>query len=567
MRALRHRLIAIFALVIAAMATPAHAGSECAATLYTGGTIITMRGESPETVEAVAVCGGRIIATGTRNETAAAAGEDATVIDLAGRTMLPGFIDAHGHVSGQGQVAVMAGLAAPPLGTVDSIAALQAALGAYIADNGLPPGAPVIGFGYDDSQLAENRHPTRHDLDAVAANRPILITHTSGHLAVMNTAMLALAGIKADTPDPDGGIIRREADGRTPDGVLEESAFFRAAALLQPSDMDRAVDAVVRGERIYAGYGVTTAQDGRVTPEAWPALAEAARRGVLMLDTVVLIAGERQWDAATEAMVGQPYRDRLRIAGMKLSLDGSPQGRTAWLADPVPVPPPGKDSDYHGYPAYTPELLDMLMAKAAANGWQVFAHVNGDAAAQALIDGVRSHGLAGRRTIAIHNQVVTPEQLAEQAELDIQPSFFVSHTYFWGDWHREVALGPKRADFISPLASGLAAGLTPSIHNDSPVTPPDMMRLIWSAVNRRTQSGDILGPAERVSPYAALKMITANAAWQIHEEGDKGTIETGKRADLVVLDTNPLTDDPVHLHEIGIVATIKDGVIIHGSLE
>ena len=158
------------------------------------------------------------------------------------------------------------------------------------------------------------------------------------------------------------------------------------------------------------------------------------------------------------------------------------------------------------------------------------------------------------------------EQLEDMKKLDIQPSFFANHTWYWGDWHREVALGPKRADFISPQATAWEIGLRPTAHNDSPVVPPDMMRLIWSSVNRRTQSGDILGPLERIPAYRALQQVTINAAWQIHEEADKGSLVAGKRADLVVLDANPLTIAPDQLNTIRVVATIKDGQTIHGTI-
>jgi predicted amidohydrolase YtcJ len=157
--------------------------------------------------------------------------------------------------------------------------------------------------------------------------------------------------------------------------------------------------------------------------------------------------------------------------------------------------------------------------------------------------------------------------MEEMKALDIQPSFFANHTFYWGDWHRDVALGAKRADFISPQASAWALGLRPTAHNDSPVVPPDILRLIWSSVNRRTQSGDILGPMERISVYRALQQVTINAAWQIGEDGEKGSIETGKRADLVLLDQNPLTVDPAELYNIHVVATVKDGKAIFGSFD
>jgi predicted amidohydrolase YtcJ len=547
-----------------ASTSPAAApGKPSITTLWSGGTILTMAGAQPEIVEALAVRDGRLLAVGTLTDVRRAVGKTAQSVDLKGRTLLPGFIDSHGHVSSVGQVAALAALAPPPVGKVNSITALQDALRHYQP----PPGMPfIIGSGYDDSQLAEHRHPTRQELDAVSIDKPILIVHASGHFGAMNTAMLKLASITAETPNPPGGIIRREADGKTPDGVLEETAFFSVAVKLLPPTLEGGVAALVAGEKIYASYGITTAQEGRVMPESWPALAEAAKRGALPIDTVALVSFERDWPEAVRSRIGMGYEGRLRIAGVKLTIDGSPQGRTAWLHDPVPVPPPGKPADYHGYPAIDLSLFDTKLAEAGKNHWQVFVHVNGDEAMQALIDGVEKNGLADQRTIAIHSQVVQAKQLADMKRLDIQPSFFANHTYYWGDWHREVALGPKRADFISPQASAWTAGLRPTAHNDSPVVPPDILRLVWSSVNRRTLSGDILGPMERVSTYRALQQVTLNAAWQIHEDADKGSLVAGKRADLVVLDANPLTVDPAQLHAIRVVATIKDGNVIYGSL-
>lgn len=537
------------------------------ATIYSGGPVVTMAGDTPETVEAIAVRDGRIVAVGTSAAVAKAAGRNARRVDLKGRALLPGFIDAHGHVGFVGQNAGMVQLQPPPVGGVDSIARLQQAFRDWGATRKLPESVPFVGNGFDDSQLADKRFPTRHDLDAVSATRPLLAIHVSGHLAVLNSAMLEIVGIGPETNDPPGGVIRREADGKTPNGVVEEAALFGPLKILTPAGPDAGVAALVAGERIYAANGITTAQDGRVMPESWSALAEAARRGVLLLDTVALVSFEREWPAEVRAKIGKGYEGRLRIGGIKLTLDGSPQGRTAWLHDPVPVPPEGKGADYRGYPAIDLALFNAKLADAARNRWPVFVHVNGDEAAQALIDGVRANGLAGAKTIAIHSQVVTPAQLGEMKALDIQPSFFANHTWYWGDWHRDVALGPKRADFISPQASAWALGLRPTAHNDAPVVEPDMMRLVWSSVNRRTQSGDILGPLERIPVYRALQQVTINAAWQIGEDADKGSLAPGKRADLVVLDTDPLTADPAKLFRIKVVATIKDGQTIHGSLD
>lgn len=549
-------------ILLAFGATAAHAAPAERTTVWSGGPIITMAGDTAESAEAIAVRDGKIIAVGSLASVRKAAGKKAVSVDLKGRTLLPGFIDAHGHVGSVGQMASLAALSPPPVGKVDSIATLQEALRAYTPPTGMPY---IIGNGYDDSQLAERRHPTRHDLDAVYPDKPTLVIHASGHFAVMNSAMLKLAGISADTPDPTGGVIRREADGKTPNGVLEETAFFGPAMRILPPSLEGGVAALVAGLKIYAANGITTAQDGRVMPESWASLAAASKRGVLPIDTVALVSFERDWPADVRARIGKPYEGRMRIGGVKLTIDGSPQGRTAWLHDPVTVPPEGKDASYSGYPAIDLNLFNSKLADAATNNWQVFVHVNGDEAMQALIDGVWKNGLTGKRTIAIHSQVVRRDQLEDMKKIDIQPSFFANHTWYWGDWHREVALGPKRADFISPQATAWDIGLRPTAHNDSPVVPPDMMRLIWSSVNRRTQSGDILGPLERIPVYRALQQVTINAAWQIHEDADKGSLAPGKRADLVVLDANPLTIAPDKLNTIRVVATIKDGRTIYGT--
>lgn len=549
-------------ILLAFGATAAHAAPAERATVWSGGPIITMAGDTAESAEAIAVRDGKIIAVGSLASVRKAAGKKAISVDLKGRTLLPGFIDAHGHVGSVGQMASLAALSPSPVGKVDSIAALQEALRAYTPPTGMPF---IIGNGYDDSQLAERRHPTRHDLDAVYPDKPTLVIHASGHFAVMNSAMLKLAGISADTPNPAGGVIRREADGKTPNGVLEETAFFVPAMRILPPSLEGGVAALVTGLKIYAANGITTAQDGRVMPESWASLAAASKRGVLPIDTVALVSFERDWPADVRAKIGKPYEGRMRIGGIKLTIDGSPQGRTAWLHDPVTVPPEGKDASYRGYPAIDLNLFNAKLADAATNNWQVFVHVNGDEAMQALIDGVWKNGLSGKRTVAIHSQVVRRDQLEDMKKLDIQPSFFANHTWYWGDWHRDVALGPKRADFISPQATAWDIGLRPTAHNDSPVVPPDMMRLIWSSVNRRTQSGDILGPLERIPVYRALQQVTINAAWQIHEDADKGSLAPGKRADLVVLDANPLTIAPDKLNTIRVVATIKDGRTIYGT--
>ncbi|MBI1178966.1 MAG: amidohydrolase family protein [Alphaproteobacteria bacterium] len=539
---------------------PAAADAPRADTIYEGGPIVTMD-PNTEGAEAVAVAGGRILAVGAAADVERLAGPATRRVDLHGRTLLPGLIDAHGHITMLAAVARYADLQPPPAGHVSSVADVQQALAAQ-RDRTAAEGGWIVGFGYDDSLLAEQRHPTRHDLDAVSADRPVLILHVSGHLAAANSRALELMGIGPDTPDPEGGVIRREADGRQPDGVLEEHAMFLAVSKLpRPDEAQRLAD-LDEAQRVYAGYGITTAQDGATQAADLALLRDAAAQRRLIIDVVAYPT----W--LNDGLIGdaastRTYDHRLRVGGVKLVLDGSPQGKTAWLSQPYYKPPPGKDADYRGYPALSDAEVNRRVLDYYGRGWQVLAHCNGDAAAQQFIDAVAAAEAAypGRdqRPVMIHAQTVRDDQLDRMAKLGMIPSFFVTHTFYWGDWHRESVLGPARAYRISPARSAADRGIRFTIHNDAPIVPPDIMRLMWSAVNRRSRSGDIIGPLQRVSARRALQSVTIDAARQYFEENEKGSITPGKGADLVILDRNPLTVPPETIKDIRVMETVKDG--------
>ncbi len=534
-------------------------------TIFINGNVVPMTTPNAR-AEALAVERGRIVAIGSRSEVERFKGRHTQIVDLRGRSLLPGFIDAHGHITGVAQGADMAALEPPPVGTVTDIASLQSALRALILKSS---DGWVIGSGYDDAQLKEGRHPTRQELDAVASDRPILVFHVSGHLAAMNTKALDVTGMFHAEKDPPGGVIRREADGKTASGVVEENAMLAALAHLPQPTLDVQIERLTKAQQIYARNGLTTAQDGATMPQGWALLQEAAKRGTLFIDVHALPLIMMKWPDLESIPFNGPYIGHLRAAGVKIVADGSPQGRTAWLNQAYYHPPEGREANYSGYRQIPDDVFRATLQKAATHGWQVYVHVNGDAAVQQLIDGVRAvdalPGLTMHRTIAIHAQTARLDQLKDMKALDIEPSFFASHTFYWGDWYREVTLGPARADRISPQRDAIDLGLRPTIHNDAPVVPPDMIRLIWSAVTRRTRSNDILGPGERVTPFEALEEVTRNAAYEIHEEAVKGTLEPGKLADLVVLDGDPLSLPRERLLDLHVVATIKEGKVIFGT--
>lgn len=564
------RVIITAAVVVGlASCTRALSPEQTANVIYTGGDIITINDSQP-TAEALAVKDGKIIAVGSKADVLKHKASATKMVDLRGKTLLPGFIDAHGHVFNAGLQALAANLLARPDGKVNDIVTLQQMLSNWaekhperIARTGW-----IIGFGYDNSQLKEQHHPTRDDLNAVSTTVPVLAIHQSGHLAVINSKGLEVAGITAATKDPAGGVIRRREGGSEPDGVLEEMAFFELVfKVLGTLGTDDNKALLKAGLDLYARYGFTTAQEGRATPEAIATEATVAREGGLNMDVVAYADIQGAADTIKPPWHAKTYTQHFRIGGAKLNLDGSPQGKTAWLTKPYHVPPAGQSADYLGYPAVPDNTAVALVDKAFSNGWQILAHCNGDAAADQFIMAIRvateKHGNADRRPVMIHAQTVREDQLDEMAKLGIIPSFFGMHTYYWGDWHRDSVLGPERAERISPAASALKRGMIYTQHHDAPVALPSSIMILASQVNRTTRSGQVLGPEQRVSVMDALKSITINAAYQYFEEMTKGSLEPGKLADFVILDKNPQKIEPMDIYNIQVVETIKEGKSIY----
>ncbi|MEM1412641.1 MAG: amidohydrolase family protein, partial [Pseudomonadota bacterium] len=302
---------------------------ELADTLYSGGPIITVNDAQPS-AEAVAVKDGRILAVGSLEDLAVHRGVETQDFDLASRALLPGFVDSHGHVVFGGLQALSANMLAPPDGSVTDIPSLQATLSEWAANNtqAVERVKMIIGFGYDNAQLAELRHPTRTDLDAVSTELPVVIIHQSGHLGVGNSKALELAGINADSVPPPGGVIQRDEDGE-PNGVLEEYAFFQLLIPLLGGLGDEGMAEFARaGSRLWAEFGYTTGQDGRSSGEIVDVLKKVGAEGDLPIDIVAFPDVLESQDYIADN-VSQDYTDRVRVGGCKLTIDGSPQGFTA----------------------------------------------------------------------------------------------------------------------------------------------------------------------------------------------------------------------------------------------
>ncbi len=556
-------LLILFSCLIGAPSS----AQEIADRIWLGGPIYTMN-DAAMSVDAVAEKDGRILAAGPSDTVMAHRGEDTDVIDLNGQAMVPGFIDSHGHVVMGGVQALSANLLAPPDGTVRDIASLVAQLSEWTEANRSTVEAVglIVGFGYDPAQLAEQRHPTRQDLDQVSIEFPVYIVHQSGHIGATNSKGLEFLGLNAESEDVPGGVIRRGPNG-DPDGVLEGNIHFSSLGKLFGALGEEGFLELGRaGTKLWASYGYTTAQEGRAVPQVVGVLNKLAELNELDIDVAVYpdVMVDRDFVAANQS---REYSNRVRIAGGKITIDGSPQGFTALrdrpYYDPVGEYPPG----YTGIAYETMDTLLDMVDWAFANDVQLISHANGEAASDRLIAAIEAatkiHGKADRRPVLIHGQFLREDQVDSYQRLGVFPSLFPMHTFYWGDWHRDHTVGPARADNISPTGWMVQRGMKFGSHHDAPVAFPDSMRVLDATVTRRSRSGDIIGPAQRVDVITALKSMTIWPAYQHFEEDEKGSIEVGKLADLVILTGDPLSIDPEDLETLRVVETIKEGKTVY----
>lgn len=518
---------------------------------------------------AVAVKDGRIIALtdDTSKYPENWVGQNTQISDLNGLTLMPGFVQTHAHFNLIVLKKMTVNLAPPPDGGVANLTTLKNALTA--ASKQIPAGYPIMGIGYDDTVMEEKRHPTRADLDAVSTEHPIIIMHISFHLAVMNSKALEMAGIDADTPDPEGGHIQREPNSNRPNGVLEEAAMNVIGKMLpqpSPQQVFKTYDVVVQ-DLLALGYTTIVDHASDIAMEKGFEAYFASR------DVPVDMIAYRRVLADTEPLATQMANmtrkdiNGFKLGGIKILLDGSIQGYTGHLSQPYHVPPAGKDVSYRGYPHLPPEKFNNMLMQAYADDIPLLVHTNGDAAIDVLLDGLEKANTAypdnSLRPVSIHAQTMRQDQLDRAKGLSLIPSFFVDHVYFWGDRHRDIFLGPDRAAQISPAGSAEDRQLIYTIHDDAPVVSADPFRTLWVAVARLTSSGEKLGADEAITRQQALKALTVNSAYQHYIETEKGSIDIGKKADMIILDGNPLTLPEAELRHIKVLETVKDGETVY----
>ncbi|MCH1580496.1 MAG: amidohydrolase family protein [Luminiphilus sp.] len=536
--------------------------------LYVNGVVITM--DASNTVaEAVLVRAGQIEAVGSSEDLVSRIDDDTVVVDLRGRALMPGFIDAHGHFPGSGQTVFSVDLNSPPIGRVTDMEGLLGSLSAFAKQR---RDGWVVGHGYDDTLLAEKRHPTRDDLDRISTSRPVAIVHVSGHLAVVNTVGLDILGIDESTPDPLGGVIVRDplsADGRRPNGVLEETAARAVWEYTLDLGVMDGVRMTTQAAAEYLSVGVTTASAGGMPTAVAKLLGLLSRLNQFPQRVALFPLFEEVGEAllSEELTLDAFAAGKVSVPRVKIIADGSIQGYTGYLSEPYYAPFKG-DPLYRGYPSVPREELLRQVSGLYERRIQVAIHCNGDASIDDGLDAIeaamKAHPWPDARPLIIHAQMTRLDQIERMAALGVTPSFFSAHTYYWGDRHAAIFMGPGRAANMSPARWALEAGVRFSSHLDTPVTPMLPLQAVWSQISRESTAGVVIGPEQRIDRTSALRAVTIDAAWQVFMDDKIGSIEPGKRADLVVLSDNPLTAGDVR--SIKVDRTVIDGATVYSRL-
>ena len=512
-------------------------------TLYFGGPIVTL--EEPQYAQALVERGGRIAYVGNREEAERLAGPGARRVDLEGRALLPAFVDPHSHLLACAYARLQV-----PLGECAGWGEIADRLSRHVQERGIQPGEWVKGTGYDQNALAEGAAPDRFCLDRACPHNPVVIQHASGHAGVFNTLALERLGAL----DGDCGL-ERDGQGELT-GRGEENSFLDLLGRIPMDGLEDVLRAFQGAQEEYASHGITTAQEGLLQPVMAPVYQEILRRGLLYLDVNAYVPPadyDRLRGQFAQGVSASP--GTFQVAGMKIFLDGSPQGGTAWVREP-----------YAGGGCGTSTMTDgqVLSAfrQALDRDAQLLAHCNGDRAAEQyltlLAQAEREAGKKLSRPVMIHAQLLGLDQLERVKALGVIPSFFVAHVYHWGEIHVKN-FGLDRAGRISPAGSALAQGIPFTFHQDSPVIPPDMLETIWCACVRRTKAGRVLGAEERIPVEAALRAVTQKAAHQYGLERKLGTLRPGKQADFVLLSGDPLRTPPEELKKLQVERTIRCG--------
>ncbi|MFO0914758.1 MAG: amidohydrolase [Pirellulales bacterium] len=547
--------------------TGSNLSAQPAETIYRGGSIVTMDDDAP-TAEALAVRDGRIAAVGTEAEVLKLRGDQTRVVDLKGRTLLPSFIDAHGHYINSLLVANQCKLYAPPSGPGKDVPSIIAELKKFAEQHQIPKGELILGYGYDENVMPSGRQLNRDDLDAAFPDHPVRVDHVSMHGTVMNSLALKKYGISAATKTPPGGVIVRKPGTEEPWGLIMETAFLPVIAAQSPMTHEQEIAWSKAGQLLYAQTGITTAHEGATHLDQLQTIQRASEAGANVID-IIAFPFITDLDAIVEKFPVTEwgtYHNRFKIGGVKITIDGSPQGRTARFSRPYLTGGPGGEQNWKGELTFPLETVEQMVRRVYDLGVPLNLHANGDGAIDAFFQAHEAAAASDltrdRRVTLIHAQFTRPDHIPKFVEYKVRPSFYTLHTYYFAEAHIKNR-GVEQAMYISPMRDAIDAGLHPTNHTDFVVAPLDQMMMLWSAVNRVSRAGARIGPDQRVSPLEGLKSMTIWAAEQYGEQDLKGSLVAGKLADLVILDKNPLQIDPMDIKDIRVLETIKEGQTIY----
>jgi hypothetical protein len=426
----------------------------------------------------------------------------------------------------------------------------------------------IMAYGYDETVMPGGRHLNRDDLDAAFPDNPVRVDHVSMHGGVLNSLALKYYGISAATRTPPGGVIVRKPGTSEPYGLIMETAFLPVFGKPEPMTPAQEAEWSRAGQMLYAEAGVTTAHEGATHLAQLQTMKRAAEAGANIIDVVAYpFITDLQKILAEAPVAGWgKYDKRLKIGGVKITIDGSPQGRTAFFTTPYLTGGPGGQKSWRGELAAPQEVINKGLKAVYDLGVPVTFHANGDGAIDALI---KAHEFAAagdltkdRNVTIIHAQFTRKDHIPKYVQYRMRPSFYTLHTYYFAEAHI-AQRGREQAMYISPMRDAIDAGLHPTNHTDFVVAPLDQLFMMWSAVNRISRAGEVIGADQRITPMEALKAMTIWAAEQYGEQSSKGTLEPGKLADLVILDRNPLKVEPMAIKDVQVVETIKEGKTIY----
>ena len=512
-------------------------------------------------VEAVAVRDGRIVAVGDSSDVMGLAGEGTRVVDLGGRTVLPGLIDSHTHPSGAAVRFLEIDCRSPPVESIGEILEMVAARAAEVG-----PGKWIRGANYNDIKLRERRHVTRWELDDVAPDNPVFISKETGHLYVVNTAALELAEITKETPDPPGGKIDRTEEGEAT-GLLYETAGALVSELIPEYTVGEIVEGMRRVWDQFSEWGVTTTHDASGHRDAIRAYQRLIGEGVHQVRTLLMVSARRQGGediigALRSLGVESGFGDEwLRVMSLKIMGDGSGSGGSAAVYTPQ-----HRGMKDLGLMTTSEEEITRLTVAAHEAGLRVSIHSIGDRGIDAGLDAIeeaqRRMPVEDMRHRIEHNSCCTPKQLERIKSLGVTPSSSIGYMWGIGDDYVEN-FGPERVRWLHPHRTMMEMGIVAGGNNDYPVTSYSPFVQIYAAVTRRTSSGQVVAPEEAIGVMDAIRLYTWNGAYLGREEEVKGSIEAGKMADMVVIDRDILSIPDEEIKDIRVEMTIVGGEIVY----